>query len=152
MSIAKVDKAVYDRLAGDQTLLALCGIHAGAAPDDAALPYLVCYTAGASGAGDGFNFDLEEVAVEVAVYTARPGGLTAADNILDRVYGNAMEDDDLPRTPTFGLHRWTPTLAASGGVVWTGDSLMRVETVPNHDGDAFGYVMRFKMIRSLHPQ
>ena len=144
MNLAGLAAAVYTRLTGDATLLALLtgGVRhfysVASEPENAQTPYAV------------FTVDIGEHVfspkgsvwdLDVTITVSCPRTTTFQDlsDSLGRIYGDA--EDNAPPVPTYGLHRWTPTLSG----VWTaGIMTCQDGTSLTTDPDWYHYSLVFR--------
>lgn len=83
---------------------------------------------------DGFGLNFIQRAFRVHVFAEVANGLAPVDAILNRIYG------DGDRSPTYGLHRHSLTLASGG---WTGSVVEYRDTIWNSDVDIYHVIQRY---------
>lgn len=116
------------------------------APPNTAYPYMVYNISGLSQDFDTFRSDGQEVTVDFHIYESARSGLVTVSAILDRLYGNGTLQSD--RVPTYGFHRWKPTLPVATGS-WTADTMHRVGNFSQSDTkDAYHFIETYQLIIS----
>lgn len=147
MSVPAIEAEIYSRLDGDSTLTALLGgtanqeIFNTLAPESARFPFVVFVVTGEQ-QEDTFETDEVTMTVAVAVYGAWPADYTACASIVDRIYGDAVDQSD--RVPTYGLHRWSMG-TVSGDTSWTASEMRRLSSQTQHTDEALVYVDTYEV-------
>ncbi len=93
---------------------------------------------------DGFNIDVVEYTFYLSIFTPVSGGMGASQAIIDRVYGNGVTSSG--NTPTYGLHRWQPTLTSTS---WVAGIMHRIDQQTNHTETVYQHIETYRIITSL---
>lgn len=93
---------------------------------------------------DGFNIDVIEYTFYLSIFTPVDSGLSAAQAIIDRIYGNALSQAG--RVPTYGLHRHSLTLTSTS---WRGGIMHRIDQQTNHTETVYQHIETYRIITSL---
>lgn len=147
MNLAAVWKVINDRLAADATLVALLtdgtsGIFNNQILSGASYPYLV-YDVPVYSEEGGYKVEGIYMQFRVSIYDLRTRGLDRVNSILVRLYGDSQAQSF--GQPSFGLHRWLPTLAGS----WVATPVSRIDGTQAHEEDVWHFVETFDLRMSL---
>lgn len=144
--IAELEGAFRARLLADVTLTGLLGsstsVHNLIAPELTAFPYIV-YEIVTAETEDHFRTAREQCdwrvswIVEERPNAGTPDPVARGKAIELRVYGDWTAQAG-GTSPTFGLHRWQPSLGASG---WTASIAEKKRTVTAHAPGTLRWVM-----------
>jgi hypothetical protein len=104
-----------------------------AVPTATTYPYLLIDHEGDE-AQDGFQLNYITRAFRVHVWASLSAGLDAADAICNRIYGDGN------RTPAYGLHRHSLTLATGA---WTGGVIEYRDTIEDPSVDHYHFIQRY---------
>lgn len=148
MNPAAVWKVINDRLAADATLVALLGIatsegiYNNMITSGATMPYIV-YDVGVFSEEGGYKVEGIYMQFRVSVYDVRTRGLDRVNTLLTRIYGDSQAQSW--GQPSFGLHRWSPTLAGS----WVAAKVARIDSTQAHEEDVWHFIETFDFRMSL---
>lgn len=148
MNTAAFADMIRDRLTADTgsgglfnaTPLLASPIYYAAMPTTAAMPYAV-FSFVSDVANNCFQKDVREIRFQLSVFMPRVHAtisdpMLRGSQILDRIYGDSANGS----VPTYGLHRWAPTL--SGG--WTaGGAVQCGPRRDEHIDDTYAWVLEF---------
>ena len=143
MNLALVEQAIRDRLDADTGTGGMNHATAPLVNDYQAEvmtaprePY-VLFRCELEDEDDTFDNDAANVTVEFEVVTRRQDDRYAkASSILARLKGDGMTQAS--RVPTYGFHRWTPTISG-----YEATSLRRVAAVTNHTPDEYRHIEQY---------
>lgn len=99
----------------------------------------IVFSVASAGQDDAFALDVITYTFRFAVFSPVSAGLAGPSAIIDRLYGDAL--DQAGRVPTFGFHRWQPTLAGD----WTATVCQRVDQDTNHSEDVYSFIETFRI-------
>lgn len=123
------------------------GIFSYMAPEGQAYPYIVFGFTGAANE-DTFERDVIRYQVDIAVLVTRDtGGLTRASQIIDRIYGNANANGNVP---TYGLHRHK-LLINPDLTTWVSSTMRRIDQIEAHDLEHFQFIERYEFLCTNEP-
>lgn len=148
MDLVPVTTAIYDRLKADSGSGGLFHASGVLYPDYLTAIYgpvtvpdhaYVVMTVDGANADPAFTLDTWEWVIGFHIYDAVANGPATCNTIINRIWG----DSALGSAPTYGLHRWTPTLS---GATWTPTALMGdAGTLNQTDKDVQEYILTFRM-------
>lgn len=127
MNLADLASAVYTRLTGDSTLTGYLGggirhfYNKSDQPENSKTAYAV-YTLDIGDHEFSSRGSVWDIDTTVTVSVPRETTYATQSAALERVYGDAEEQTTV--LPSFGLHRWTPTLASGN---WTAGIMVCID-------------------------
>jgi hypothetical protein len=148
MDLAALWDAVRDRAVADtgsgglfNATALITGFYNTVASDTGTLPYVI-YTTPSATPTNAFTADVVEVQIRMQVYVKKfpddgSDPMNVGSQILARLYGNWSVNGS---QPTYGFHRWLPTLSGS----WTADTFQFTGTIEEHDQHAYCWIQTFK--------
>jgi len=156
MDLVNLWNAVYARIKADT---GAGGLWQGGSPTlitaafnsdaarDAVFPYVVFDVASYT-SEDTFAADMKEVSIRFSVYAEKFPNTTGATmttgaQILARLYGNAVSQ--AARVPTYGFHRWLPTLSGS----WVASQMMQTGQFEAHEDGIYHWIDEYRVFATL---
>lgn len=148
MSLAALWDAIADRGnadSGTNKLVGSGGLCTGIwnteAPESVLHPYLV-YTTASATSRDTFTGEVDKVIIRFAFWVPRrPPAGTDSMNIASLIGARILGDSSGGSTPTYGFHRWKPTLSGS----WTAGQMIRTQVIENHSDEHYSFVHEYEI-------
>jgi hypothetical protein len=113
-----------------------------------AMPY-VTFEMTNSETRDGYGFDLQEIYMRFHVWYAflrnKDAAITAAANIVDRLYGNALAINT--RVPSYGFHRHLLVLTTTGiaATPWATGMMWKTSSNEAHEHEALHFIETYRL-------
>lgn len=149
MNQAAIWDAIRDRLVGDTGTGGLfnsgspllTAFYYAAIPTSGTMPYAVLSFASDT-ENDAFAKDIRQIVFRINVFVPRiHATITDPTNrgsqILARIYG----DTSAGSAPTYGLHRWQPSLSGS----WSAAHVQQAQAFDEHTDDTYSWVLEYKL-------
>jgi hypothetical protein len=144
VDLAALYKVIYDRAVADTGSGGLfnsgtpliTGIFNNSVASSAVLPYIV-YNVAADTAMHAFTRDIFRYQFRLQVYVARNTAdpFLVGSNIIKRAFGDSSGGS----APSYGFHRWTPSLAGS----WVSTTVLSLGEHQEHTDDCFCWVQDY---------